>query len=35
MQAQGNWIFWWWQYLWISVFVMVPYVLESFQQIIP
>eukprot|EP00904_Undaria_pinnatifida_P012897 jgi/Undpi1/8738/HiC_scaffold_25.g11200.m1 len=35
MQAQGTYVFWWWQYLWLSFFAMVPYVLECFQQIFP
>ena len=35
MQAQGNYVFWWWQYLWLSFFVMVPYTVECFQQVFP
>lgn len=35
MQAQGGYVFWWWQYLWLSFFTMIPYVLESVQQLIP
>lgn len=35
MQAQGSFVFWWWQYLWLSVIAMVPYALEALQQIFP
>lgn len=27
--------FWWWQYVWLSLLIMVPYFIESFFQIIP
>jgi len=27
--------FWWWQYIWLSLFVMVPYLMESIPQIYP
>ncbi|CAN0431472.1 unnamed protein product, partial [Ectocarpus sp. 12 AP-2014] len=35
MQAQGGYVFWWWQYLWLSFLAMVPYALECFQQVFP
>lgn len=35
MQAQGDYVFWWWQYLWLSFFAMIPYVTEMWQQIFP
>lgn len=35
MQAQGSYVFWWWQYLWLSFFAMVPYALECLQQVFP
>lgn len=35
MQAQGGYVFWWWQYLWLSFVTMVPYVLELWLQIFP
>lgn len=35
MQAEGDYVFWWWQYLWLSFFAMVPYALECFQQVFP
>ncbi|CAM9094798.1 unnamed protein product [Ascophyllum nodosum] len=34
-QAQTNHVFWWWQYLWLSFAVMVPYAFECLQQIFP
>lgn len=27
--------FWWWQYVWLSLLVMIPYFIEMFLQIIP
>jgi len=27
--------FWWWQYIWLSLLVMIPYLLESIPQIYP
>ena len=27
--------FWWWQYIWLSLLVMVPYFVECFLQIVP
>ncbi|CAN0060689.1 unnamed protein product, partial [Hapterophycus canaliculatus] len=35
MQAEGSFVFWWWQYLWLSFFAMVPYALECLQQVFP
>ncbi|GAX21844.1 hypothetical protein FisN_30Hh044 [Fistulifera solaris] len=28
-------VFWWWQYIWLSLIVMIPYVVETFVQIVP
>eukprot|EP00957_Ditylum_brightwellii_P173849 13235518-Ditylum_brightwellii.AAC.1 len=27
--------FWWWQYIWLSVICMVPYILQAFAQLYP
>lgn len=27
--------FWWWQYIWLSLLVMIPYLIESFMQLVP
>ena len=27
--------FWWWQYIWLSVFCMIPYLIEMFLQVWP
>lgn len=35
MQSQGDYVFWWWQYLWLSFVSMVPYFMEAWQQIFP
>lgn len=35
MQGAGGYVFWWWQYLWLSFVAMAPHVLEMWQQIFP
>ena len=27
--------FWWWQYVWLSLLIMIPYFVEAFLQIVP
>jgi callose synthase len=27
--------FWWWQYIWLSLLVMIPYFVEAFLQLVP
>lgn len=27
--------FWWWQYIWLSLLVMIPYLIESLMQLVP
>lgn len=27
--------FWWWQYIWLSLLVMIPYFFEAFLQVVP
>lgn len=31
----ANSTFWWWQYIWLSLLVMIPYFIEAFVQIVP
>jgi len=31
----GSSIFWWWQYIWLSLLCMVPYIVEALMQIYP
>ena len=33
--VEGDSTFWWWQYIWLSLLVMIPYFVESFLQAIP
>ncbi len=35
MQAQGTPVFWWWQYIWISIAAMLPHIFEITWQILP
>lgn len=35
MGIEGDSTFWWWQYIWLSLLVMVPYILETIPQIYP
>jgi len=35
MGIQQDSTFWWWQYIWLSLLVMVPYILETIPQIYP
>ncbi len=35
MQAQGTPVFWWWQYIWISIAAILPQVFELTWQILP
>jgi len=32
---EGDANFWWWQYIWLSLFCMVPWILEVFMQLYP
>lgn len=32
---EGDSTFWWWQYIWLSLLVMIPYVAEAFLQLVP
>ncbi|KAG7363584.1 1,3-beta-glucan synthase component-domain containing protein [Nitzschia inconspicua] len=32
---EGDSTFWWWQYIWLSLLVMIPYVLETIPQLYP
>jgi len=31
----GNSTFWWWQYIWLSLLCMIPYIVEALMQIYP
>jgi len=33
IEADGN--FWWWQYIWLSLLCMAPYIIESIFQFVP
>ena len=35
MGIEQDSLFWWWQYIWLSLMVMIPYVLETIPQIYP
>ena len=35
MGIEGDSTFWWWQYIWLSLLVMIPYILETIPQIYP
>ncbi|CAM9568890.1 unnamed protein product [Chrysoparadoxa australica] len=35
LQAEGSPIFWWWQYLWLSLFSMSLYFVEGLFQLVP
>lgn len=32
---EGDSIFWWWQYVWLSLLVMIPYLVECVLQLVP
>ena len=32
---RGDATFWWWQYMWLSILCMIPYVVEALMQIYP
>lgn len=32
---EGDSTFWWWQYIWLSLLIMVPYFIESLLQLVP
>jgi callose synthase len=32
---EGDSIFWWWQYVWLSLLVMIPYFIEFVLQLVP
>lgn len=32
---EGDSTFWWWQYIWLSLLVMIPYFIEAFLQLVP
>jgi callose synthase len=32
---EGDATFWWWQYVWLSLLVMIPYILETVPQVYP
>eukprot|EP00531_Pseudo-nitzschia_arenysensis_P008982 CAMPEP_0116126230 /NCGR_PEP_ID=MMETSP0329-20121206/6225_1 /TAXON_ID=697910 /ORGANISM="Pseudo-nitzschia arenysensis, Strain B593" /LENGTH=2134 /DNA_ID=CAMNT_0003620307 /DNA_START=237 /DNA_END=6641 /DNA_ORIENTATION=- len=35
MGIEEDSLFWWWQYVWLSLLIMIPYVLETIPQIYP
>jgi callose synthase len=33
--VEGDSTFWWWQYIWLSLLVMIPYFVEAILQLVP